>query len=348
MGESLGVEITPESVLSSVVRITEQRSQQHLEDCLVSTLFGLGTLLFCAICRPTPTANGIFLDYVASQCRDGFEAPTEMVEIGTDPMLLECMATATERAAALPDGSLRRVHPIIDDRGTVCAFLVTLHPPAAAEQLGLIGGFAAIYRNYLAILRDAARDTLTGLKNRKTFDENFSRIVAASRHMKVSFNGNRRASHLEGEHHWLGIIDIDHFKRVNDTFGHVFGDEVLLLLSALMRKAFRSEDLLFRFGGEEFVVLLAPTTFQNALQVFERFRVIVSGFAFPQVGQVTVSVGFVRIQSDDLPSVVMGNADRALYFAKEHGRNQVHSFEQLVGEGRLSDEAPDEGEAELF
>ncbi|MBV5324035.1 MAG: GGDEF domain-containing protein, partial [Rhodospirillaceae bacterium] len=219
------------------------------------------------------------------------------------------MATGGAKAVPQPDGGMRRAQAIVDDRGTVCAFLVTLSPPRRTEQLALIGGFAAIYRNYLAILRDAARDTLTGLKNRKTFDENFSRIVASSRHLETPFAGNRRTSHLEGEHHWLGIIDIDHFKRVNDTFGHVFGDEVLLLLAALMRKAFRTEDLLFRFGGEEFVVMLAPTVFENALAVFERFRATVAGFAFPQVGKVCVSIGFVRIQSEDLPSVAIGNAD---------------------------------------
>lgn len=327
--------ITAESVLDSVVQITEQRSQQHLEDCLVSTLSAMADLPFCGICRPFPTANGIFIEYVSVATRDGHAKPDEMAEIGADPVLLECMASGTERAEVLADGSVRRVQPIIDDRGTVCAFLVSVSPPGSAVQLGLIGGFAAIYRNYLSILRDAARDTLTGLKNRKTFDENFSRIVAESRHLEVTFDGDRRTSHLEGEHNWLGMIDIDHFKRINDTQGHVFGDEVLLLLSALMRKAFRSEDLLFRFGGEEFVVLLAPTTFANAQAVFERFLSLVSGYSFPEVGTVTVSVGFVRIQPDDLPPVVIGNADRALYYAKEHGRNQVRSFERLVAEGDL-------------
>jgi diguanylate cyclase (GGDEF)-like protein len=342
--------ITPESVLSSVVRITEQRSQQHLEDSLVSTLADLAGLAFCGICCPAPTSGGIFIEYVATASQGGTppSQPPQMAEIGSDPLLLECMATGGTKAAIQPDGATRRVQAIVDDRGTVCAFLETLSPPQRSEQLALIGGFAAIYRNYLAILRDAARDTLTGLKNRKTFDENFSRIVATSRHLVVPFDGNRRASHLDGEHHWLGIIDIDHFKRVNDSFGHVFGDEVLLLLAALMRKAFRAEDLLFRFGGEEFVVMLAPTVYENALAVFERFRSIVADFAFPQVGKVTVSIGFVRIQSEDLPSVAIGNADKALYYAKENGRDQVRSYEQLLSDGAVDMSEHADGEMELF
>ena len=210
--------ITPESVLSSVVRITEQRSQQHLEDSLVSTLADLAGLAFCGICCPAPTSGGIFIDYVATASHGGGSPsqPPQMAEIGSDPMLLECMATGGTKAVIQPDGATRRIQAIVDDRGTVCAFLETLSPPQRSEQLALIGGFAAIYRNYLAILRDAARDTLTGLKNRKTFDENFGRIVATSRHLVVPYDGNRRTSHLDGEHHWLGIIDIDHFKRVND------------------------------------------------------------------------------------------------------------------------------------
>lgn len=340
--------ITPESVLSSVVRITEQRSQQHLEHSLVTTLFDLAGLAFCGICRPTQTATGIFIDYVASEARDGHAAPEALTEIGEDSTLLDCMATGGSSTQPLADGAMRRAQAIVDDRGIVCAFLVTVSPPNKTEQLALIGGFAAIYRNYLAILRDAARDTLTGLKNRKTFDENFSRIVEASRHLKLPYDGDRRGSHLSGDHHWLGMIDIDHFKRINDTFGHVFGDEVLLLLAALMRKTFRGEDLLFRFGGEEFVVMLAPTTFENAQAVFERFRAIMAEFPFPQVGRVTVSIGFVRIHADDLPSVVIGAADKALYFAKEHGRNRVCSFEQLTAEGHLSQKERAEIEAELF
>ncbi len=327
--------ITPESVLSSVVQITEQRSQQHLEDCLASTLAGLAGLPFCAICRPTPTAKGIFLDYVSAAGSAADTAPTEMVDIGSDPLLLDCMTMATGRSEVLADGSLRRAQPIIDDRGAVCAFLVTLSSSGALDRLALIDSFAAIYRNYLVILRDAARDTLTGLKNRKTFDENFAQIVASSRHLEISFAGNRRTGHLDGEHHWLAMIDIDNFKRINDTYGHVFGDEVLLLLAALMRKAFRGVDLLFRFGGEEFVVLLAPTTFTNAALVFERFRAAVAGYPFPQVGSVSVSIGFVRIQPEDLPSVAMGSADKALYFAKANGRDQVQSYEQLLANGSL-------------
>lgn len=339
--------ISAESVLSSVIRLTEQRSRKHLEECLVSALAELAPLKFCGICIPQPTANGIFIDWAAAIPPDPAPGPGELCEIGRDPLLLDCMALGIERAEILANGDVRRAHPVTDEGGKVCAFLVTA-APQGREHPELIKGFVAIYRNYLAILRDAARDTLTGLKNRKTFDENFAAIVADARHIDVNFNGNRRDAHREGRHHWLGLIDIDHFKRVNDTHGHVFGDEVLLLLSTLMRKAFRSEDKLFRFGGEEFVVLLAPTDFAAARTVFDRFRHTVGNFLFPQIGRITVSVGFVRISPEDNPSMVIGNADRALYHAKHNGRDQVHAFEQLVEDGLLPFESPGPARSTLF
>ena len=94
--------------------------------------------------------------------------------------------------------------------------------------------------------------------------------------------------------------------------------------------------------------MLAPTSFESAMAVFERFRAIVAAFAFPQVGKVTVSIGFVRIQPEDLSSVAIGSADRALYYAKEHGRDQVRSFEQLIEDGELVRESPAESDMELF
>ena len=71
---------------------------------------------------------------------------------------------------------------------------------------------------------------------------------------------------------WLAVVDIDHFKLVNDRFGHLYGDEVLILVANILRSSFRNQDRIFRFGGEEFVVLLRAATLENARQGFDRFR----------------------------------------------------------------------------
>ena len=104
---------------------------------------------------------------------------------------------------------------------------------------------------------------------------------------------------------------------------------------ALMKSSFRAHDKLFRFGGEEFVVLLKPAEESSAQVVFERLRRKIEAFDFPQAGRITVSIGFVRIKLDDQPSVVLEHADAALYWAKEHGRNQVANYDALIADGLL-------------
>jgi diguanylate cyclase (GGDEF)-like protein len=105
-----------------------------------------------------------------------------------------------------------------------------------------------------------------------------------------------------------------------------------------MKKSFRGTDKLFRFGGEEFVVLLRFVSADNAELVFERFRAAVEEHEFPQVGQVTCSLGYVQIDPSLTPAEILGRADEALYFCKENGRNRVCRYETLVSDGLI--EAP--------
>jgi diguanylate cyclase (GGDEF)-like protein len=139
------------------------------------------------------------------------------------------------------------------------------------------------------------------------------------------------------QRYWLGVIDIDHFKQVNDQHGHLIGDEVLLLLSRVMRQSFRFLDKLYRFGGEEFVVLLRCPGEDGAMAALQRFRTQVEAYVFPRVQHVTVSVGFTDVRSGDTPPAAVERADMAVYYAKRHGRNQVRSHAALVREGELSD-----------
>jgi len=193
-----------------------------------------------------------------------------------------------------------------------------------------------IYGNQMRLLDYSELDTLTRLFNRKTFDETFDRLLTAASLEPPEDGFMERRDHLdEGSPAWLCVIDIDHFKRVNDSFGHLFGDEVLLRMGELMRKTFRGGDRLFRFGGEEFVVILNAADETLAEFSFNRFRNRVEEHEFPQVGKVTCSIGFTNVSSTDVPTDVVGRADEALYFAKEHGRNQVRCYERLVAEGAI-------------
>ncbi|HLF24652.1 MAG TPA: GGDEF domain-containing protein, partial [Burkholderiales bacterium] len=143
------------------------------------------------------------------------------------------------------------------------------------------------------------------------------------------------------------VVDIDHFKNVNDRYGHLYGDEILLLFSQTMVEAFRGADLLFRVGGEEFVIVLKGVDLERALFVLERFRRTIEEKSFPQVGTITASIGASTITANDLSTSIIDRADKALYYAKSNGRNQVHAYENLVAAGKLTD-AKHDSAAELF
>ena len=215
----------------------------------------------------------------------------------------------------------------------------------------LIEGLVRIYENYLKILIESECDNLTNLFNRRTFDKKLNRLLQVQKKARkddLASGKYQTRRHLEpNSFAWLAILDIDHFKQVNDTYGHVYGDEVLLAFSQKMKACFRSTDLLFRFGGEEFLVVLEPIPFKNAYETLERFRQTVADHNFPLVGKVTISIGFARITENDYPPVILEYADKALYYAKKHGRNSVYSYESLVEKGDLTEEEKT-GSVDLF
>lgn len=167
------------------------------------------------------------------------------------------------------------------------------------------------------------RDFLTGLPNRQSMNRVFHE------EMYESATHHRKYSHC-------AIADIDHFKSINDNFGHVMGDEVLVLFSRVIVESLRREDRVFRFGGEEFVMLLRETEKDEIMDVMERLRKNVADFSFPQVGHVTVSIGVASIEGED-PFLVLDRSDRALYYSKNNGRNRVYSYEDLRSSGKISD-----------
>ena len=221
--------------------------------------------------------------------------------------------------------------------------------PLNPETRSVIEGIVHVYRNYQSLLDYSERDSLTGLLNRKTFDEKFSKIaflLAANNRNYLPHEMAERRKQDEIKEQWLAVVDIDHFKKINDEYGHLYGDEVLILMANLLRSSFRAHDRIFRFGGEEFVILLRNATLDNARKVFDRFRRNVENYKFPQVGKVTISLGFVGISSN-MPVVILGHADQALYHAKSHGRNQVCFYDELVGAGLLQSETSN-SEFEFF
>ncbi|HEV7855697.1 MAG TPA: GGDEF domain-containing protein [Herminiimonas sp.] len=265
------------------------------------------------------------------------------------PGLVACIAQRKNRMEeSSADGRHTMWMPIWQNDKVSTCIEISNNMPFTTQMLHVVEGILSVYRNYQSLLDYSERDSLTGLLNRKTFDEKFSRMVTVKPPDNPAPGHEAERRHQTDEKsQWLAVVDIDHFKRVNDTFGHLYGDEVLILVANILRTSFRSHDRVFRFGGEEFVILLRSTTLDNARMIFERFRTNVENYAFPQVGQVTVSIGFASI-AQETPVVILGHADQALYHAKENGRNRVCYYDELRDQGMIQQISRESESVEFF
>ncbi len=156
-------------------------------------------------------------------------------------------------------------------------------------------------------------DPLTGLYNRRHFEDCLEREFLRSKRYKSDLS--------------FAIIDIDFFKKINDTYGHSSGDYVLKEVAYLILQTFRKTDMVFRYGGEEFAVIITETPLDKAVIPLERLRISISENTFKYNGQqinTTISIGVSGV-NEDTESVhqLFENADKALYAAKENGRNQT-------------------------
>lgn len=212
----------------------------------------------------------------------------------------------------------------------------------------IINGILEVFSNYYDLLDTSQRDQLTGLFNRYSLEINLDRLwnllSARMKEMDSDHEGLRR---VQTPHtYWLGILDVDHFKKINDVHGHIIGDEVLILVARLLEKSFRKSDLLYRFGGEEFIAIIAADDLAAAILAFERARKNIELFEFPQVGRITVSGGFTGADPSVLPQEVINRADSSLYAAKNAGRNRIYHYGTLIDEGVLKEVSS--GSIDLF
>jgi diguanylate cyclase (GGDEF)-like protein len=343
-------------ILQNLVEMTGHRDHLRLEVSVLSTLQKLSNITEVRALevfsyngtphvRPrTWLQDGALVSTDSDAASDPHREP-----LHNYPALCKCVDNHDIRAtASAGKGRYTLWLPVwMHDKVTTC-LEITQSRPFSAHKLDVIQGISLVYQNYQSLLDYSERDALTGLFNRKTFDEQFSRHTTpvAALQARGGAVADEGAACCEPIEQWLAVVDIDHFKQVNDRFGHLYGDEVLILVANILRNSFRSHDRIFRFGGEEFVVLLRSTNLSTAHKVFNRFRLAVQEYPFPQVGQVTVSVGFVST-SKGSPVEILGQADQALYHAKENGRNQVCFYDDLVASGHLTAKVAND-DVELF
>lgn len=167
------------------------------------------------------------------------------------------------------------------------------------------------------LIKKYVKDTLEYLVNHdpltKGFNRNYFNEFLESQ-IKISERYNKDLS--------LIMLDIDHFKNVNDEYGHYAGDCVLKELSNIVMENIRKSDIFARIGGEEFAIILPETNAQSAMVLSEKLRKLVSNNAFNQVGKITISLGITQSFRGDTPNIIYNRADMALYKAKNNGRNR--------------------------
>jgi diguanylate cyclase (GGDEF)-like protein len=340
-------------LVDKLANLTSLRDRDALDIALVSAIHDLVPARSAAVFRVVGDAGNEHWLNTAHMATD-LRAPTSdcawsdlalLPELAAHP--LRAQAVALRRMLQTDSGPNITVFPLTGSPGASGVLEIATLEPLAPEAQRLVSGVLRLYLNCQSLLDYGERDALTELLNRKTFDGAFLKATIEQQQTEGHTPDERRHSEPASSY-WLAMIDIDHFKRVNDNYGHLIGDEVLLLLARLMRACFRFHDQLYRFGGEEFVVLMRCNGEEEAAGALERLRSTTEQHLFPQVGKITISTGFSEIKAGDTPSGAFERADKAVYYAKEHGRNQVCSYAALIASGDLVDQAANLGEMELF
>lgn len=330
-------------LLDQLVSLTGIRDLELLEVSLLKTLNGFiqpqGLSLYKVSGRGELRSQVVFHPEHCRVLREGFEVA---------PELLQCFrqhhsGDKTSVQLALADGLLTLL-PVLDARATTTYLAIHSAGELQASDRHMMDGMLQIYRNFCQLLQESQTDSLTGLANRKTFDECFSRVYELQPFAEETKPVAVDLRHPHGQNsYWLAMVDIDHFKSVNDRFGHLYGDEVLILMAHLLRNALRNDDLVFRFGGEEFVLMIRCAGRHEAAGLLERLRKSVEAQDIPQVGHVTISLGATELLRNIFAGTLLDYADKALYYSKQNGRNRLTFFEDMVAQGlAVRESAPSE------
>jgi diguanylate cyclase (GGDEF)-like protein len=206
---------------------------------------------------------------------------------------------------------------------TVAATRAGAFPSDRRHMLGVIANQVAVSmqnaRMYEALEEQATTDGLTGLVNHRTFQERFSTMLGRAERHELAVS--------------MLLTDIDHFKKINDTYGHPTGDEVLRRVAAILKASARKIDIVARYGGEEFALVLEGTDRAGARQLAERIRQEVEAQSFPSskgAFGATLSIGVSSYPDDsrEKPELI-ARADQALYSAKHGGRNRTVCFADI-------------------
>lgn len=177
--------------------------------------------------------------------------------------------------------------------------------------LGLSRDITALHEIQEKLKEQAYRDELTNIFNRKAFNERIKEEIDLFQRYKSVF--------------CIAMYDIDNFKNINDTYGHDVGDKVLKEMTRGIKQHIRKTDLLFRIGGEEFVILFSKTSIKDAFDITEKIRELVSNMNIVDNETITISIGLTQIKEEDEINLIYERIDKLMYKSKHNGKNQTTS-----------------------
>ena len=321
-------------LIEHIIRISSKRDRTEINSAMVDAMQDMFAPSALTVYRCYPCA-GCMIVFACAGLQSGkpFSHNAYLPDrqfcqpIDHDPLLQRCRDERAIVRETLVNGADRLVFPVIREDLPIYLIDILLPIDFPAEPRVLLMGLVEYFGHHIALLDYGEADTLTGLANRKTFDKHLFEVLGkaaddeAQQHPAAP--GRRRLGGSDS--HWLAVCDIDHFKRINDTWGHDAGDEVLRCVGRLLQERFRTSDVVARFGGEEFCVIAANLGPESALELFDGFRQQLAAETFEFAGQVvslTISIGITTQVVDNIDTMISA-ADALLYRAKEAGRNRA-------------------------
>jgi diguanylate cyclase len=255
------------------------------------------------------------IDRVGSKVMDEIEQVMGMLgaAAGTASDYTQNLATASQTLGLDTDD--KAVRSIVESLVTATAEMQQNNQSLEAKLSASKQEIDQLQENLETVRTESLTDPLTTLANRKSFDEAIVRAIADAQ--------------ASNEPMSLMLTDIDHFKKFNDTFGHLTGDQVLRLVAISVKQNVKGQDIAARYGGEEFAVVLPNTVLRAAITVADHIRCAVMAKELMKrstgehLGRVTISIGVAMLRPDDTPQSLIERADHCLYAAKRNGRNQV-------------------------
>ena len=255
------------------------------------------------------------IDNVGSQVRCEIEQVMAMIEAaaGSATSYTESLADMSEKLGRSKDREGLRV--IVESLVHTAKEMEASNQKLEARLHASKQEISELQTNLEAVRHESLTDPLTTLANRKFFDAALREAIAEARDKKEALS--------------LMMTDIDHFKKFNDSYGHLTGDQVLRLVATSVKQNVKGQDTAARYGGEEFAVILPNTVLRSAITVADHIRrsvmtkELMKRSTGEHLGRVTISIGVATLQKNDTPQSLIERSDKCLYAAKRHGRNRV-------------------------